>query len=316
MRYFVVLCLFVLAPPAHGQAAPQSPNAFFKDTFEAMLRNDPEYATSAGRHEYDDRWTDWSKAARDQRRQFFEQRLAQLATAPIGDSAEDLLTKRVVRYDFESRLEAWDVEMHLIRVGQLFGFHNAAYLVIDGMPARNIHDYENIIARLRAIPTYIDQNIGILDESIASAMMQPRVVADLVIQQIDAQIKHDAEQTELLKAFRSFPAGISPAEQQRLRRAAQDAYNQQFLPAWRKLHDYMVASYLPHVRAAVSISSMPGGRSAYTILIHRLTTTTMSAGDIHTLGEQEVARIEAAMLAVMKDSGFTGFHFRVSEEDG
>jgi uncharacterized protein (DUF885 family) len=186
------------------------------------------------------------------------------------------------------------------------GFHDTVYNVIDLMPARNIHDYENIIARLRAVPTYVDQNVGILDESIASGMMQPRLVTDLVIGQLEAQMKQDVSQTELLKAFRSFPASIPPADRQRLLRAAQDAYNQQFLPAWRKLHDYMVASYLPHVRSGDSISSMPDGRGAYTILIHRLTTTTMSPADIHKLGEQEVARIEAAMLAVMKEASFEG----------
>ena len=32
----------------------------------------------------------------------------------------------------------------------------------------------------------------------------------------------------------------------------------------------------------------------------------MSAADIHKLGESEVTRIEAAMLAIMKDAGFQG----------
>jgi uncharacterized protein (DUF885 family) len=302
MRYIAAFCIVALAPLAYGQPSTN----FFKETFEQMLRDNPEYATGVGRHEFDDRWTDWSKAGRDRRRQFLEQRLAQLATAQTGDSAQDLLTKRVVRYDFESRLEAWDLDTHLLRVGQLYGFHNAVYNVIDAMPARNVHDYENIIARLRGVPVYVDQNLGILDEAIASGTMQSRLVADLVIQQIDAQLKQDAEHTELLKGFRAFPANIQPAEQQRLRRDAVEAYNQQFLPAWRKLRDYMVATYLPHVRPADTVSSMPGGRAAYTILIHRLTTTTMSTADIHKLGEREVARIEAAMLAIMKDSGFQG----------
>jgi hypothetical protein len=30
---------------------------FFSDYFEQTLRDSPEYATSIGRHEYDDRWT-------------------------------------------------------------------------------------------------------------------------------------------------------------------------------------------------------------------------------------------------------------------
>lgn len=174
------------------------------------------------------------------------------------------------------------------------------------MPARNVRDYENIIARLRALPVYADQNITILDESIASGMMQSRIVADLVIQQIEAQLKQDAEHTELLKSFRAFPAAIPKTEQERLRREALEAYNQKFLPSWQKLHDYLTTSYLPHVRSSDSISSMKGGRAAYTILIHRLTTTTMSPPDIHNLGEQEVARIEAAMMTIIKESGSQG----------
>ncbi len=268
-----------------------------------MLRNDPEYATSVGRHEYDDRWTDWTKSARDERRQFFEQRLAQLNSVQVGDSPQDLLTKRVVRYDFESRLEAWELDTHLLRVGQLDGFHNVVYNVIDRMPARNVHDYENIIARLRALPAYVDQNIAILDESITSGMMQSRTVVELVIQQVDAQLKQDAEHTELMKAFRAFPATIPQTEQERLRSEALLAYNNGFHSSWQKLHDYMTATYLPHVRSSDSISSMNGGRAAYTILIHRLTTTTMSPADIHKLGEQEVARIESAMMAIIKETG-------------
>lgn len=299
MRCLLLLC-------ALSAAQGQTGGGFFQDTFEQMLRSDPEFATATGHHEDDDKWTDWSKAGRDRRKQFFEQRLAVLAKAAIGDSAQDLLTKRVVRYDFESRLEAWELETHLLRLGQLRGFHNAVYNVVDQMPARTVKDYQNIIARLRAVPVYVDQNIGIFDEAIASGMTQPRVVADIVIQQMAAQMKQDAEHTELLKAFRAFPASIPEADQQRLRREAVDAYDKQFVPAWRKMHDYLVAQYLPHVRPADSLSSMPGGRAAYTILIHRLTTTTMTAAEIHTLGEQEVARIEGAMMAILKEAKFEG----------
>ena len=279
---------------------------FFKETFDQMLRQDPEYATFTGHHEADDRWTDWSKAARDQRRQFLQQRLTQLDTAKLGDSAQDLLTKRVLRYDMESRLEAWDLDTYLLRMGHMRGFSNLVYNVIDGMPARTVHDYENIIARLRALPTYIDQNLIILDEAIAAGIMQPRLVADIYIGQVAAQMQQDAAHSELLKAFRAFPASIPPPEQQRLLREATAAYNQQFLMSWQKLHAYLVSTYLPHVRPTDSLSSMPGGKAAYAVLIHRLTTTTMPATEIHKLGEQEVARTEAAMMAILKEANFTG----------
>ena len=46
----------------------QNISTFFKDAFEERLRDEPEFATSIGRHDYDDRWNDWSKSGREQRR--------------------------------------------------------------------------------------------------------------------------------------------------------------------------------------------------------------------------------------------------------
>jgi len=307
-RHFSWLVGVGLLVVSLGTLLAQGPTAagFFKDTFDEMLRANPEFATGAGHHEFNDRWTDWSKAARESRRQFFTGRLAQLDALRVGDLPQDQLTARLVTYDFALRLEAWDLDTYLLRVGQLDGFHNLVYDTIDAMPARSVRDYQNIVARLRGIPTYVDQNLGILDEAIAAGIMQPRVVADLVLQQIDAQLAQDAEHTQLLKAFRAFPSNIPAADQERLRREALGAFEQQFLPSWRKLRTYMAGTYRPRVRPADSIASMKDGRAAYAILIHRLTTTKLSGAEIHRLGEQEVARIEREMLAIAKNAGFTG----------
>jgi hypothetical protein len=83
----IVLCIALsigtLSPLAHSQPSAD----FFQDTFDQMLMNDPEYATSVGHHEYDDRWTDWSENARRERRQFFEQHSKQL-DAQVDDSEQ------------------------------------------------------------------------------------------------------------------------------------------------------------------------------------------------------------------------------------
>jgi uncharacterized protein (DUF885 family) len=291
-----------------GPAARKQPiDAFFKETFELILRNDPEFATSVGRHEYDNRWTDWSKAGLDTRRQFFAQRLSQLNSFPASSlSAENRLTQRLVEYDFRSRLDAWKLDTELLCVSQLFGSHNRVYLVVDRMPAHTVHDYENIIARLRAVPAYVDQNIALMDEAISNNITQPRVVVDLVARQITAQMNQDVQQTELLKAFRAFPSNISAADQERLRQEAITAYEQQFLPSWHKLHDYMLNTYSKHVRPADSLNSMPGGASDYHILVQRMTTTTMTPDEIHSVGEKEVKRIEGEMRGVIAEAGYSG----------
>ena len=272
-----------------------------------MLRLDPEFATSAGFHQYDDRWTDWSKAAREQRSRFVLDTLAAADRFPKASlSPEDALTMRLIQYDFRIRADAEKLETHLIRVGQLFGFHNRVYILVDRMPARTVHNYENIIARLRAIPGYVDQNIGIMNEAIADKIMQPRVVADLVTKQIETQMHQSPAQSALLEPFRKFPSNIPQPEQEKLRAAATEAYTTQFLPAWRKLHDYMATTYVSNVRPAASLSSIPNGHADYAVLSRSLTTTDLPAEEIHSLGEREVARIEGEMKSAMKEAGFSG----------
>lgn len=298
--------LLLLAAAARLSQA-QSVDAFFKDTFEQMLRDDPEFATAVGRHEFDDRWTDQSKSARAERREFLQQKIKALASFPTaGMSAENKLTTRIVDYDFRTQLDSFDLNTYLLRVGQLFGFHNQVYLMLDLMPARTVKDYRNILSRLSAIPQLVDQNIAVMDEAIATRMTQPKIVADLVVQQLAAQMNQDAGHTALLEAFRKFPSNIPPDQQKQLLNEATDSYNQKFVPAWHKLHDYMTSTYVAHVRPSVSISSLPNGRADYAILIRALTTTNLSAEEIHSLGEKEVARIEGEMKKILAQTGFNG----------
>lgn len=296
--------LFAAVPMA---LPAQTVDTFFNETFQTMLRNDPDFATGTGHHEYDNRWTDYSQPARESRREFLQKSLTELGKFPTNSmSPENQLTTRIVQFDFHSQLEAWDLSTYLLDVGQFFGFHNGVYLIVDRMPGRTVKDYQNILSRLNGIPALVDQNIAILDEAISRKMMQPKIVADLVVQQLTAQMNQDAQHSALLEAFRKFPSNIPPDQQHELLTAATDAYNNRFLPSWHKLHDYMANTYSAHVRPSVSLSSIPNGRADYAILVHALTTTDLSAEEIHSLGEKEVARIEGEMKAVAAQTGFTG----------
>jgi len=193
-----------------------------------------------------------------------------------------------------------------LRVGQMTGFHNGVYLVIDRMPTFNVQDCENIIARIRAVPAFVDQNLAILDEAIARGWTQPKIVSDLVIGQLTDQVAQNASNTPLLAFLKKMPSSIPAAEQERIRKEAIEAFEHNFHPAWQKALDYMKNTYAPKVRSTVGIASMPGGADAYRVLIRRLTTTDRSPEEIHKIGLAEVDRIEGEMLAIAKQTGFQG----------
>jgi uncharacterized protein (DUF885 family) len=301
----------VLVSCSLRQGAAQTSSAdlskFFAQYFEERLRDDPEFATTVGRHDYDDRWSDLSPQGRARRRTHLQQTFDQLQKFGVqGLSEQDTLSIRLLSYDLRTQLDALDLETYLLRVGQLYGSHTRVYLVVDRMPAFTVKDCENIIARLHAVPSYVDQNIGILNEAIERAMTQPKIVADLVTDQLKAQVAQDATVTPLLEFLKKMPASIPEAERARLRKQATDAFENDFRPAWRKYLDYMQTTYSAHVRPGIGIGSLKNGKDDYAILIRRLTTTNMTPEEIHKIGLAEVDRIEGEMLAIARQTGFSG----------
>ncbi len=76
-KFVARLSVLLLAAPLLPAQA-QSLQDFLKQAFEERLRERPEMATLIGRHEYDNRWDDWSKTGRDRVRTQTERLLSQL----------------------------------------------------------------------------------------------------------------------------------------------------------------------------------------------------------------------------------------------
>jgi uncharacterized protein (DUF885 family) len=308
MVKFLACSLALLLPACvAGQNRAQDLHKLFSEYYENQLKENPEFATGEGRGEYNHLWKDWSKPALERQQREFESYLKRLQQISLpGIPEQDQISVRLLRYHLQQILEGEELHTYLLRVSQLYALHNNVYRTFDLMPYRTVKDYENIIARLKAVPEYVDQNIALLDEAVRRGLVQPRVVVDRVLQQIAAQVSQDKDHTAILVAFRQFPSSIPAPERQRLSSEAAATFEQRFLPAWRKLQNYMVTTYAPKARESTAMAALPNGRKAYEYMVRSMTTTTMTPEQIHKLGEQEVARIESEMGAVMRQAGFTG----------
>jgi uncharacterized protein (DUF885 family) len=282
----------------------------FANYWQWRLADRPELATSVGRSEHNDRWTDWSKSARERRRAARQEFLQQVVYVSPGNlTAAEHLSADLLEYELRTTLEAEPWVDLVERVSQVDGLHNEVFAVIDQMPARSVRDYENIIARLRALPTHVDQSMDLLREQLASGSAQPATVVDLMIDQVVAQASAAPEQSPLLAAFRSFPSDIGATDQNRLRAEARAAYSEQFVPSWKRLETFLRDPYQKvarQVRPEPGLSTVPYGGRAYASLIRNYTTTRMEPSAIHQLGLDEVARIEGEMTKLVRQAGFAG----------
>lgn len=290
-----------------AQPADKELHALFDEYHEAFLRENPEEATSLGRSEYNDRWRDWSPAARgrwlDAMRGFL-QRLD--AFRPDALNEQDRISLQLLRGMLERDIAGLPYEAWLTRVNQLFGLHTVVYLTIREMPARTPADYENILARLRAVPAYVEQNAAALREGLRAGVAQPALIAERILKQLESQAAQPPEASGLLAAFRNFPETVGAADRRRLGGEAERLYAREFAPAWQKLRRFLAEEYLPQARAAIAATTLPDGENAYKFFIAQHTTTDLTAAQIHEMGKREVARIEKEMAAAAREAGFDG----------
>jgi uncharacterized protein (DUF885 family) len=314
----LLLALVCLAPAILTAQGAQGPERFSGpssqtlaqltgDYWEWKLAVQPELATRVGRSDHNFHWRDLSKSARDRQRSDREEFLQKaMYLSPGNLNPTDLVTSLLMEHELRTQLEAQEYLNLVQLVSQSDGVHNEVFNVIDQMPARTVRDYENILARLRALPTLIDQAIDLMREQLAAGLAQPATVVDLTLDQVTAQSRPAAGESPLLAAFRRFPNEIPSREQERLRAQAYTAYDQHFVASWKKLETFLRNTYRPQARPQTALTSLKDGRAAYAALIHAYTTTRLTAEQIHQLGLQEVARIEKEMERLARADGFTG----------
>ncbi len=314
----LLLAPALLAAQTQGVGAPTFPAPaigasaltlyqLMHDYWEWRLADAPEMATRVGRAEYNDRWRDWSAAGRERRRHALKEFMTTALYVGTGNlTATDRLNEYLLEYEIQSQIEA-DPWITLVqRTSQADGAHNQVFAVIDQMPAATVKDYENIIARLRALPVYVDQTIALLREQLDAGLAQPAIVIDLALDQLAAQSRSAAMASPLLAAFTRPPAGVPAGDMERLRVQALAAYEQQFLPSWRRLESFLRETYRPRARPQIGLSSLPDGADGYSRLIQFYTTTTLSANAIHAIGVREVERLTREMELLARADGFTG----------
>jgi len=306
------LLLATATPRAQGPERFSGPSSqsilqIFDEYWEWKIAHRPELATQAGRREHNARWTDRSKAARDKDQYDLREDLQRAMWFSPGTLTPAMrLSAYLLEADIRDQIESEPYLPAIELVSQADGLHNRVFNVIDQMPADTRLDYENIVARLLALPDYVDQAIGQIQESVDAGLTQPAIVVDLMLDQLAAQRGVPPLESPLLAAFQHFPDAVPPSAQRRLRAAAIDAYTRGFQTAWGRLETYLRGTYRPRARTQAGLGSVPNGREAYARLIKHYTTTTMTPEQIHQLGLKEVARLEVEMQAIARDYGFTG----------
>jgi len=172
-------------------------------------------------------------------------------------------------------------------------------------PYRTLQDYRNWIAQMKDIPRYFREQTDEMRRGLQRGFTPPRVTLKGRDASITAVTEAAPEASLFYTPFRDMP-GVPEAEQITLRKQAINTIRDSVQPAYRELLRFMRTEYLPGTRTTLAAYDLPDGRAYYQAKIREYTTLDEDPAAIHTFGESEVGRLHEQMLAVMKESGFTG----------
>jgi uncharacterized protein (DUF885 family) len=276
-----------------------------------LAREFPEWGTTAGTPGPHTSWTDYSPAGFARRRALWNATLDELRSLRRDRLGPADQLDLEVALDFFTTLESQPARDHstlgygYTPLTQVDGAHLDLPQIIAQMPARTAADYRAIVQRIRAVPALVRGLIATLEEDAAAGVTLPRIVLRDVPDQIRA-IAADDSTSPLLEPFGRMPAGLAPADRERLTADARRAVREAAAPALRELLAFVQERYLPRARETIALSALPDGAAWYARQIRKHTTTPLDARAIHDIGLREVRRLRAEMDSLMRDVGFRG----------
>ncbi len=168
-------------------------------------------------------------------------------------------------------------------------------------------DYRHYLSQLGEMPRYFDQEIANMRAGLARHFTPPKVTLegrDVSLKTVIGVAK--PEDSAFYAPFVTMPAAIPADVQAELRAEAVKAIADDVIPAHKAVLTFFDTTYVPQAQQALGASALPDGAAYYQSKIREFTTLDETPAQIHQTGLEEVAKIHAQMLDVMKEVGFKG----------
>jgi uncharacterized protein (DUF885 family) len=291
-------------------AAPSDHNALwsmFDEEWDWAAQAFPELASENGDERFNDRLTDWSQAAIEGRKAHEREMLARARAFEKGGlSADDRLNLDLFVYGLQLTVDSFRFPWEELQIDQIDSPPASLAETARSLECRHPKDYENFLARRGRVPTLIDQVTALLKKGLKGGVTPPKVTLVELPKLLAEHTPDDPTQNPLYKAVFAEMPDISPADRDRLRAEAKRVISEEVVPAYKSFTAFILKRYIPGARGTLAASDLPDGKAWYEYDIRAMTTSDMTAEQIHALGLKEVARLDDLMDQLRISSGFQG----------
>lgn len=307
MRRLLPLML-LLAPLAAAASPTDDFRALWQREWAWRLEQYPTFATAVGEHRYDESLGTVDEASQQRRLAYYKD--VAKALEAIDPAALDAATRvdyAIYKGQIGSAIANIELHGYRLSINSDSPFYGELAFLSRQMPFADERDYRRYLARLADIPRWFDEHTAQLREGLKTGMTPPRIV----LAGRDGELKTqagvtDPEKSAFYAPFAKLPATIDWQTADALRAQARDVIGKQVVPAYAKLLRFFDEEYAPHARESLAAESLPDGKRYYRQQIRDYVTLDLDPAAIHATGLAEVARIRAAMEAIVKEVKFDG----------
>jgi uncharacterized protein (DUF885 family) len=299
------------ASASQAEAEAERIDRLFEDYWEAWLELNPVQATFIGDHRFNDRYpVTISPSHLEAMRTLLERSIASVEAVDPGRLDEQRqLSRELFLRELRHRLDGSRFPFELLPIDQFRSAPSSFAMLGSGTSAQpfvTVEDYENFLQRVEGFTAWVDQAIVNMRAGVEAGVVQPAILMERTLPQLEAHVVDEPEKSLFYRPVAEFPDTVPQAERERLRAAYEAAITGKLVPAYARLHEFIRDEYLPACRDTYGLGDLPDGEAWYQYLIKQHTTTDMSAGEIHRIGLDEVARIHREMIAIKEEVGFDG----------
>lgn len=290
-------------------------NAWFERRFEENALDRPEYLARLGRKDRNGEWNDETKAAWLDRMDRVQSDLTFLTEEIDVDAldTETALSHRLYVRNAQTTLEGMRWYDHTYQFSQMRGQHSGVpTFLLNQHKIENEADANAYVSRLNAIPAKLDAIIARSQVSFNKGITPPKFVYAHVLRDIGnitsgAPFEPDADLNLMLENFRTKvdALGLSTDVREALFADAIQAMDEKVGPAYRRLETEM-RKQQSEASTDDGVWKLPDGADYYAYRLKLMTTTDLSADEIHDIGLREVDRIHAEMREIMKTVNYDG----------
>jgi uncharacterized protein (DUF885 family) len=171
-------------------------------------------------------------------------------------------------------------------------------------PVTNTEEAEAYLVRLAAVKGALDGALENVRDAVSKGAIPPDFVVEKSLAVVESFIAAPATENALYVSFieRLDAEGVESAPE--FAEQALAIVDEQVIPAYQAIADYLgeIRGSAPH---DAGIWRVPNGEALYEAMVRHMTDSHRSADEVHQTGLDEVARISAAMDAILSAEGYT-----------